>query len=60
MWQPRNFTLEGKIIIFKALDLLKFLFLSQILSIPDEVTTTIQRIQKEFQQCQHYAQNYLQ
>ena len=60
MWQPRNFTLEGKIIIFKALDLLKFLFLSQILPIPDENTTIIQRIQNEFQQCQHYAQNYFQ
>ena len=48
MWRRRNLTLEGKIIIFKSLALSKFVFLAQVLSIPNEITTTIQRIQREF------------
>ena len=48
MWRRRNLTLEGKIIIFKTLALSKFVFLAQVLPIPNEITTTIQRIQREF------------
>ena len=48
MGPRRNLTLEGKIIIFKTLTLSKFLFLAQVLSIPNEITTTVKRIQEEF------------
>ena len=48
MWRQRDLTLEGKIVIFKTLALSKFVFLAQVLSIPNEITTTIQRIQREF------------
>ena len=48
MWRRRNLTLEGKIIIFKTLALLKFVFLAQVLLIPNETATTIQPIQREF------------
>ena len=48
MWRRRNLTLEGKIIIFKTLALSKFVFLAQVLPIPNEITTTAQRIQGEF------------
>ena len=41
-------TLEGKIIIFKILALSKFVSLAQALPIPNEITTTIQQIQREF------------
>ena len=47
MWQQRNLTFEGEIIIFKTLALSKFVFLAQVLPIPNEITT-IQQIQKEF------------
>ena len=47
MWQQRNLTFEGEIIIFKTLALSKFVFLVQVLPIPNEITT-IQQIQKEF------------
>ena len=48
MWQRINLTLGGKIIIFKTLALSKFVFLAQILPIPNEIATAIQRIQREF------------
>ena len=48
MCRRSNFTLEGKIIIFKTLALSKFVFLAQVLPIPNEINTTIQRIQREF------------
>ena len=48
MGPRRNLTLEGKIIIFKTLTLSKFVFLAQVLSIPNEITTTVKRIQEEF------------
>ena len=48
MRQQRNLTSEGKIIIFKTLALSKVVFLTQILLIPNEITTTTQRIQREF------------
>ena len=48
MGPRRNLTLEGKIIIFKTLTLSKFVFLAQVLSIPNEITTTVNRIQEEF------------
>ena len=44
----KNLTLEGKIIIFKTLALSKFVFLAQVWPVPNEITTTIQRIQREF------------
>ena len=47
-WRKRNPTLEDKIIIFKTLALSKFVFLAQVLPIPNQITTTIQRIQREF------------
>ena len=46
MWRRRNLTLEGKIIIFKTLALSKFVFLAQVLPIPNEITTTTQRIKE--------------
>ena len=48
MWCWRNLTLESKIIIFKTLALSKFVFLAQVLLIPNEITTTTQRVQREF------------
>ena len=42
MWQRRNLTLEGKIIIFKTLSSSKFVFLAQDLLIPNEITVSIQ------------------
>ena len=48
MWRRRNPTLEGRTIIFKTLALSKFVFLAQVLPIPNVITTTIQRIQREF------------
>ena len=48
MWRRINLTPEGKIIIFKALALSKFVFLAQVLPIPNKITTTIQQIQREF------------
>ena len=48
MWRRRNLTLEDKIIIFKTLALSTFVFLAQFLPIPNEITTTIQRIQRQF------------
>ena len=48
MWRRRNLTLEGKIIIFKTLALSKFVFLAEVLPVPNEITITIHRIQKEF------------
>ena len=57
MWRRRNLTLEDKIIIFQTFDLSKFIVLAQVLPIPSEITTTIQRIQREFlwnfQQCEN-------
>ena len=38
-WQ--NLTLAGKIITFKTLALSKFVFLAQVLTIPNEIATTI-------------------
>ena len=48
MWRRRNLTLEDKIIIFQTFDLSKFIVLGQVLPIPSEITTTVQRIQREF------------
>ena len=48
MWRRRNLTIEGKIIIFKILTLSQFVLLAQVLPIPNETTTTIQRIQRGF------------
>ena len=48
MWRRKNLTLEGKTIIFKTLNLSKLVFLPQVLTIPNEITATIQRIQREF------------
>ena len=48
MRQRRNLTVEGKITSFKTLTLSIFVFLAHVLPIPNEMTTTIQRIQKEF------------
>ena len=48
MWRRRNLALEGEIIVFKTLALSKFIFLVQVLQIPNEITLTIQRFQREF------------
>ena len=48
MWCWRNLILESKIIIFKTLALSKFVFLAQVLLIPNEITTTTQQVQREF------------
>ena len=44
-WRRRNLTLEGKINTFKTLAISKFVFLAQVLPIPNEIThyTAIQR-----------------
>ena len=48
MQRRRNLTLEGKVIIFKTFVLSKFVFSAQVLPIPNEITITIQRTQREF------------
>ena len=48
MWWQRNFTLEGKINIFKTLTLSKFVFLAQVLPISNETITIIQQKQSVF------------
>ena len=48
MWRQRNLSLEGKSIIFKTLVLSKFVFLAQVLLIPNEITSITQRIQRKF------------
>ena len=48
MWRRRNLTLEDKHYIFKSLALSEFVFLAQVLPVLNEITTTIQRIQKDF------------
>ena len=48
MWRWINLTLGGKIIICKTLALSKFVSLAQVLPIPNEIATAIQRIQREF------------
>ena len=48
MWRQRNLSLECKSIIFKTLVLSKFVFLAQVLLIPNEITSITQRIQREF------------
>ena len=40
--------MEGKIIIFKKLALLKFTFLAQVLEIPNQIIDTLQQIEKDF------------
>ena len=47
MWRRRNLTPEGKTIIFKTFALWKFVFLA-VLPISNEITATIQWIQREF------------
>ena len=42
----RNLTQKDK--IFETLALSKFVFLAQVLPIPNEITTIVQQIQKEF------------
>ena len=44
----RNLILEGKIVIYKTLALSKFAFLAQVSPIPKEITTTTQRMQRQF------------
>ena len=48
MWRQRNLSLECKSIIFKTLVLSKFVFLAQVLLIPNEITSITQRIQRKF------------
>ena len=48
MWTRRNLTLEGKIIIFKALALSKVTFLAQVLVIPNQIIDALQQKQKIF------------
>ena len=48
MWRPRNPTLDGKIIIFKTLDLSKITFLAHVLEILNQIIDSLQKIQKDF------------
>ena len=48
LWKLRNFTLEGKILIFKTLALSKIIFQAFVTPIPIYVVTELEKIQKSF------------
>ena len=48
MWRMRRLTLDGKIIAFKTLAILKIAFLSIISKVPTEITSELEKIQKTF------------
>ena len=48
MWRQRSLTLKGKIITSKYWFYQKIVFLAYVLLITNEITITIQRIQREF------------
>ena len=47
-WRMCRLTLEGKIIVFKTLAILKIVFLSFISKVPTEIISELERIQKTF------------
>ena len=47
IWQLRNLTFEGKVVIFKTSALSRIVFLSQILPVPKKMIEYIQCIQKD-------------
>ena len=48
MRRQRNLTIEGRTVIIGRLTLLSCVFLAHVLPIPNEITTTIRWIQREF------------
>ena len=48
VWRMRRLTLEGKIIVFKALAISKIVFLSLISKVPTKIISELERIQKTF------------
>ena len=46
LWRMRNYTLEGKIVIFKTLTLSKIVYLTLITSFSKQLIERMQKIQK--------------
>ena len=48
VWITRTFTLEGKNLIFKTMEVSKIVYLSLIITVPNSTLEVIQKIQKTF------------
>ena len=48
IWRVRNLTLEGKITIFKTLEISKIIHLASITALPNSTITQLHKIHKEF------------
>ena len=48
VWNARTLTLEGRILIFKALGISKIVYLSLITTVTNSILNEIQKIQKAF------------
>ena len=48
IWKMSNFTLEGKIAIFKTIAISKIVFQSFILTVPKHIINELEKIQKAF------------
>ena len=48
IWTSRSLTLEGKIVIFKALAISKIVYIALIISVPNGIIVELEKIQKTF------------
>ena len=48
LWKMRRLTLEGKIIILKAIAISKIIFQSFIISVPEDIVNELELIHKVF------------
>ena len=48
VWITRTFTLDGKNLIFKTMEVSKIVYLSLIITVPNSTLEVIQKIQKTF------------
>ena len=48
LWGMRNLTLEGRIVVFKTLEIAKIVFLALLTKIPHQVFRELEKIQKYF------------
>ena len=48
LWNSRTLTVEGRIMIFKALAISKIVYLAMITNVPKLIAEELQKIQKKF------------
>ena len=48
LWRMRNSTLEGRIVVFKTLEIWKIVFLALLTKIPYQMVKELEKIQKSF------------